>query len=88
MTKSSISKFEAGDLVSITYLSNKDGGDIPRLVTKVNPPDASIEGVKTTTQNWSWTSYSLAPWHLNNRREYETNLKLVLAKNPGRVRCL
>ena len=91
MAESSISKFEVGDLVSITYLSEEDGRDIPRLVTKVNEPNGlpAPNGKKRSSSGWpTWTSYNLTPWNLGSRYEYERNLKLVRAKNPSRVRCL
>jgi len=78
MTKSSISKFEAGDLVSITCLTEDEGGAIPRLITKVN----------SKTSGMGWMSYNLTPWHLNNRHENERNLKLAIAKNPSHVKDL
>jgi|APSaa5957512622_1039677.scaffolds.fasta_scaffold18112_3 hypothetical protein len=90
MAESSISKFEVGDLVSITYLTEEEGGAIPRLITKINAPNGTTStGKKRSSSEWpKWTSYNLTPWNLGCRFEYERNLKLVLAKNLYRVRCL
>jgi hypothetical protein len=41
MTKSSVSKFKVGDLVFITYLTEEEGGAIPRLITKINTPNGT-----------------------------------------------